>query len=72
MVLIGAMGVVLSFYSFWLVGTFETKWLKTFWSVVCGFMCAAALLWTFCGLERGEIVYNHSVDLMGWLVSETE
>jgi hypothetical protein len=70
MVLIGSLGVCLSFYSLWMTGQLETKWLKTVMTVVCGFICAAALLWIGYGVERGEFLQNRSVVLPVWIIGK--
>jgi hypothetical protein len=62
------MGLFLSFYSFWMVGRLETRWLKNLMTVCCGFLFAAALLWVGYGFQRGEIIYNRSVELPVWLI----
>ncbi|MGL4609051.1 MAG: hypothetical protein ACRCYY_05110 [Trueperaceae bacterium] len=68
MVLIGSLGIFLSAYSFWITGKLETPWLRTFLTAFCGFMFAGALLWVGYGFQRGEIIYNRSVELPVWII----
>jgi hypothetical protein len=70
MVLIGSLGILLSFYSFWMAGKLKTGWLTTFTTVCCGFLFATALLWVGYGVQRNEIIYNRSVELPVWTIGK--
>jgi hypothetical protein len=72
MVVIGLLSLIMSAYSFWITGKLETRWLRAFMTVCCGFIFASALLWVGSGFERGEIIFNHSIKLPVWLLDKTQ
>jgi hypothetical protein len=70
MVLIGSLGIFMSAYSLWMTGKLETPWLRAFLTFCCGFIFAGAFLWVGYGFQRGEILYNHSIELPVWMIGK--